>query len=180
MYVIKGVAYGLKDVQNMGEEHGRVELSTISITSQVNLADPLLLDSEDRLITRHRNSNQLVGYPSPQKLRSFYDSLTSFEELRGDLFSVGMVALQLVYLDQDVSVLYTNPNPSYRNYTIDFERLNKMIDSILDQRVRQAIGVLTSMDSRKRMGIFEMLRSMPIDENRVGLLNPEERSGKNQ
>jgi len=24
MYIVKGVAYGLKDVQNMGEEHGRV------------------------------------------------------------------------------------------------------------------------------------------------------------
>ena len=65
-----------------------------------------------------------------------------------------MVALQLFYLNEDVCVVYTNPNPSYRNYTIDFIRLNKMIGSILDQRVRQAIGILTSMDSKKRMGIY--------------------------
>jgi Cys-tRNA synthase (O-phospho-L-seryl-tRNA:Cys-tRNA synthase) len=84
-----------------------------------------------------------------------------------------MVALQLVYLDQDVSRVYSNPNPAYRNYTIDFERLNKMIDSILDQRVRQSIAILTSMDSKKRMGIFELLRNIPIDENKVSLLNPE-------
>jgi len=155
-------------------------LSTISITNEVNLSDPLLLDAEERIITKHRNSNQIYGYPSPQKLKSFYDSLTSFEELRGDLFSLGMVALQLVYLDQDVSIVYSNPNPSYRNYTIDFERLNKMIDSILDQRVRQAVGILTSMDSKKRIEIYELLRNVPIDDNRVKLMNPEERYGKNQ
>jgi hypothetical protein len=57
MYVIRGVTYGLKDVQNMGEEHGRVELSTISITNQVNLSDPLLLDSQDRLTAKNRSSN---------------------------------------------------------------------------------------------------------------------------
>lgn len=118
------VAYGLKDIQNMGEEHGRVNLSTICATNDIVLKDNLFLDVEDRVVNKNRSSGQIEGYPSPQKLKSLYDSVTSFEEMRGDLFSLGMVALQLLNLNEDISALYVNPNPVYRNYSIDLQRLS--------------------------------------------------------
>jgi len=79
MYIIVSVAFGLKDIQDMGEEHGRVNLSTICVTNDVVLRDNLLLDVEERVMNKNRSSGQIEGYPSPQKLKSLYDSVTSFE-----------------------------------------------------------------------------------------------------
>ena len=62
----------------MGEEHGRVNLSTICVTNDVVLKDNLFLDAEERVVLKNRNSGQVEGYPSPQKLKSLYDSVTSF------------------------------------------------------------------------------------------------------
>lgn len=39
--------------------------------------------------------------------------------MRGDLFSLGMVALQLYYSREDIKALYLNPDPRYRNYKIN-------------------------------------------------------------
>lgn len=90
-----------------------------------------------------------------------------------------MVALQLYHLNEDVSVIYYNPNPSYRNYTIDFDKLNKMTDSVHDSRLREAISILTNMDSKKRLAIYDMLKNGPSDMNKLNVVNPEEKNGKN-
>lgn len=97
MYVIRNVSYGLKDIQNMKEEHGKVELSTICVTNDVFLKDSLLISEEEKLTPQRKSIKTVEGFPSPQKLRTYYDSLTGFEEMRGDLFSLGVVALQLYY-----------------------------------------------------------------------------------
>ena len=57
----------------------------------------MILEEEIKLEPERKSRNNIDGYPSPQKLKSYYDSLSGFEELRGDLFSLGLVALQLYY-----------------------------------------------------------------------------------
>jgi hypothetical protein len=81
----------------MKEEHGNIDLSSICITNDVFLKDPMMLEEEMKLQPERKSTNNVSGYPSPQKLKSYYDSLSGFEELRGDLFSLGMVALQIYY-----------------------------------------------------------------------------------
>lgn len=44
--------------------------------------------------------------------------------MRGDLFSLGIVALQLFHTHEDIKVLYANPDPRYRNYKIDLSLLS--------------------------------------------------------
>ena len=94
-------------------------MNTICITSDVFLKDSLLLEEEEKLNPRRKTVRGVEGYPSPQKLRSYYDSVTGFEEMRGDLYSLGLIALQLYYPREDIKALYTNPDPNYRNYKID-------------------------------------------------------------
>ena len=77
-----------------------------------------MLDGEERALPDRKSLGPISGYPSPQRLKSYYDSLSNHEELRGDLFSLGMLALQLIYLNENVTDLYVNPNPTFRNYTI--------------------------------------------------------------
>ena len=91
------------------------------------------------MIPKIRNNEKIEGYPSPQKLKSLYDSVTSFEEMRGDLFSLGIVALQLLNINQDMSMLYVNPNPTYRNYSIDLQRLGELVRNVHHSTLRQAI-----------------------------------------
>ena len=114
-------------------------MSNICVTNDVVLKDNLFLDAEERVIVKNRNSGQIEGYPSPQKLKSLYDSVTAFEEMRGDLFSLGLTALQLFDLNEDISMLYVNPNPVYRNFSFDLQRLHQLVKSILHAPLRNAI-----------------------------------------
>jgi hypothetical protein len=43
-YIIRNVALGLKEVQMMGEEHGRVDLFSICVSKDLFLKDSLLVD----------------------------------------------------------------------------------------------------------------------------------------
>lgn len=79
----------------------------------------MILEEEIKLEPERKSRNSLNGYPSPQKLKSYYDSLSGFEELRGDLFSLGLVALQLYYATENIKSLYSSPDPKYRNYSIN-------------------------------------------------------------
>lgn len=169
------VAYGLKDIQDMGEEHGRVNLSNICLTDDVVLKDSLLLDAEEKLVHKDRRSDHIEGYPSPQKLKSLYDSITSFAELRGDLFSLGFIALQLHDLNEDVSLLYINPNPVYRNYSIDLPRLAELIGRIQNNELRNAIEILTAMETKRRMEIYSLINNLKIDEKRLPMFCDFER-----
>ena len=47
--------------------------------------------------------------------------------MRGDLFSLGLVALQMYHYKTDVSGIYKNPDPRFRNYRMDIEELNRLI-----------------------------------------------------
>ncbi len=46
MYVIQNVAYGLRDIKQWGEEHGKVDLHNISIAGNVYLKDNLMLEEQ--------------------------------------------------------------------------------------------------------------------------------------
>ena len=100
-----------------------------------------------------------------------YDSVTIFDEIKGDLFSLGLVALQLFYLNQEISMLYVNPNPSYRNYSIDMQRLASLVQSIYDFPLRNAIEILTAGEPKKRMAIYDRLTEINCNERELSILN---------
>ena len=79
------------------------------------------------------------------------------------MFSLGLIALQLFDLNEDVSLLYINPNPVYRNYSIDLPRLSELIARIKGRELRNAVEVLTAMETKRRMEIYLLLNNLKID-----------------
>jgi hypothetical protein len=52
-----------------------------------------------------------------------------------------------------------------------------MIHAIPDYEIRHAIEVLTNMESRKRTSIYELLKSMRIDDRKLLMLNENTSNG---
>ena len=73
-HVIERVAAGLNDIREMREEYGCIDLGTIFVDGDVKLKDPILMKEALSGI----KGKKLRGYPSPQKLYTFYDTLSSF------------------------------------------------------------------------------------------------------
>lgn len=60
----------------MKEEHGNINFRTVLIDNDVKIKDPFLVREEDALINKSKKVN---GFPSPQKLYTLFDTLSSFE-----------------------------------------------------------------------------------------------------
>jgi hypothetical protein len=56
-----------------------------------------------------------VGYPSPEKLYSNYDIMKQFDDYPSDLFSVGVIGLEMYYLDSNIKEFYV-PDSGYSSY----------------------------------------------------------------
>lgn len=67
--------------------------------------------------------SKIQYYPSPQKLYTLFDTLSNFEEHTSDLFSLGILALQLYYPQQNLLNLYKHSSSSYLNCSIDLNQL---------------------------------------------------------
>jgi hypothetical protein len=91
----------LKDIRDMGEDYGNVRFSNILVNDEVKLKDIILISEEDHhfenMTEKNKKIKKIKGFPSPQKLYTYFDSLTHFEEFTADLFSLGIVALQLYF-----------------------------------------------------------------------------------
>lgn len=66
--------------------------------------------------------------------------------------------------------LYSNPDPRYRNYTINLESLHNKIQNIPFFKLRNAIEILTNFDSKKRLEIYDFLKGVSADPNRLTML----------
>ena len=115
--------------------------------SDVLLLDPIIVESDHDLANRNDKAGWQPGdgFPSPQRLRTYYDTLTSSEELRGDLFSLGIVALQLHYPLHDMHALYTNLDPRFCNYKIDLNALAFLVNGVTQQPLQNCLQILTSL-----------------------------------
>ena len=113
----------------MKEDYGCVNFNNIVVDGEVKLKDPFVVREEESWLRRFK---KIQGFPSPQKLYTLFDSLSSFEEHASDLFSLGMVSLQLVYLHETLSQLYKNTNSHYLNCAIDMNQLRNYVVNIRD------------------------------------------------
>lgn len=114
----------IKEIQ---EDCGGLNLSSVVVSDEVRLKDPMIIKEEQFHLKKLK---KLQGYPSPQKLYTFYDSLSVFEEYTSDLFSLGILALQLIYPHQNLSGIYKNVNSSYLNCSIDLNELKAYINGV--------------------------------------------------
>lgn len=75
-------------------------------------------------------------------MREYYDCLINFDEYSSDLFSVGIVALQMVHLERDMKQIYTIKNPQYDNNQINFRLLHELVHGVKDGVVKEWIRTL--------------------------------------
>jgi len=102
-------------------------LNNIVIKGKVMLKDNFLVKEEERDYYQFSNSKKIKGYPSPQKLYDCFDTLTGLEQFPADLFSLGVVALQLYYPLMTIKEIYINKNPQYENNKVNFELINSLV-----------------------------------------------------
>lgn len=62
----------------------------------------------------------MQGYSSPAILLQQIDSGMNVDLLKEDLFSMGVIALQLLNLDIDVKSIYKNKSKTFQNARVDF------------------------------------------------------------
>ncbi len=74
-----------------------------------------------------------------------------------DLFSVGLVALQMLNLDVSIKSIYQSKNKKYQNVRIDFEILSFYIGNIKYQPLKQWIATLLHQNSEERLKIFSLI-----------------------
>ena len=96
-FVVFNVCQGLKDVKIMQDCHGNVTMRSIIVDRDVLLSDPIVEEIEHQELSSYRKT-KIHGYPSPAALFNRIDTGMNLDNLKEDLFSVGMIALQLVNL----------------------------------------------------------------------------------
>lgn len=97
----------------MREGHGNVNMHFILIDKQVKLEDPIVVEIDQIEMIQAKSSN--IVYPSPSRLLSRVDSGMNIESFCEDLFSLGMVALQLYFPFENIKKVYKNKNTAYQN-----------------------------------------------------------------
>ena len=127
--VVRSVCLGLKEIKNLGQQHGDIVMENIIVNTKITIVDPLYLE-KDSQANGIRQSKRIKGFPSPQKLINYFDKLSNFEQFYADLFSLGIVALQMYFVGNDMSNLYKNKNPTYCNNSLDVSLLNSFLQLI--------------------------------------------------
>lgn len=94
--VIRCIAKALKYLQSLGEAHGSLDLTSIIVQGSIYLKDPIFASREQEEDACTRRA--ALTFPSPQQLREHYDVVLTLGGFYSDLFSLGVVALQMCYL----------------------------------------------------------------------------------
>ena len=108
MSVIYAVSEGLGELKKVGEGHDAIDMNAIVIKKNILIKDPLLNKYQEKNKMHTKPIvNRIQGYPSPQKLFSMMDAII-YDQHKSDLFSLGVVALQMCYIDTNIREIYTN------------------------------------------------------------------------
>jgi len=94
--VIRSIGKALEYLHNIGEAHGNINLASIIIQGSIFLKDPIFSSKEQDEDSHPKRT--APTFPSPQKLRECYDVVLNSGAFYSDLFSLGVVALQMCYL----------------------------------------------------------------------------------
>lgn len=92
------------------------------------------------------------------------------DKFKEDLFSVGIISLQLLNPEFNIKAIYQNKNRKYENPKVNFEMLRNLVNSIQHRPLREWVAVLIHQTSEERLKIYPMIERGSIDRNRVQLL----------
>jgi hypothetical protein len=69
-----------------------------------------------------------------------------------------------------VHSVYTNLDPRYCNYKIDLNALSGFVERVREQPVRDVIVTLTSLESKQRLNVYEIMKDIKLDVQKVNIL----------
>ena len=131
------------------KEFDQMSLESLNIdprSGRMNLKDPWL--SEHHHSDEH--SHLMLGYPSPEKLRTAYSAKT--EEVNmfmSNLFSVGVICLELKRLEFADGVYSKKKEVSY-------EEVARRVEEIRDLRLRQGVAMLLDGNPLERKKVYQV------------------------
>ena len=101
-------------------------MKTAVVGSNVMLIDPIVLEGSLEV----SKPTKVDGYPSPAVLFNMVDNGMRVDRCKEDLFSVGVIALQLLNLEHDIKQIYKTKNRSYHNMKINYELIGTYLSRI--------------------------------------------------
>ena len=63
----------------------------------------------------------------------------NIDRFKEDLFSIGVIALQLLNMDIDIKTIYKSKNQTYSNAKVDYDIIYSKIDKIRAEPLKQWI-----------------------------------------
>lgn len=76
---------------------------------------------------------------------------------------MGILALQLIYPQQNLSLLYKNTNSKYLNCSIDMNELKAYVNGVTEEPLRSFVLVLTDEHPNKRREIYRLIDRRSIN-----------------
>lgn len=168
--VIRSVGNAVEYLHNIGEAHGSINLASIIVQGSIYLKDPIFASKEQDEDSHPRRA--APAFPSPQKLREHYDVVLNLGDFYSDLFSLGVLALQMCYLERDIRrEIYRPKQAAYLNWSIDFARTQQLLGGLPSLSLRQSIQVLLSPEEIPRGMIFSLNSQVQINPKALKLLS---------
>jgi hypothetical protein len=105
-------------------------------------------------------------------LREHYDVVLTLGGLYSDLFSLGVVALQMCYLETDMGrEIYRPRQAAYLNRRLDFDRIEELLASLPSPTLSQWIGALLSPEETPRRKVYSLFDEVQINPKTLKLLS---------
>lgn len=102
-------------------------------------------------------AKKIVGYPSPAILFNQYDSGLRIDKFKEDLFSVGIIALQLLNPELNIKSVYQNKSRKYENPKVNFEMITQLVNSVRHRPLQQCLATLLHPSSEERTTIYSRI-----------------------
>jgi hypothetical protein len=74
-----------------------------------------------------------------------------------DLFSIGVIALQLLNMEIDIKNIYRSKNNSYSNAKVDYDFINSKLDKIRAEPLKQWVSILLNPNSEQRLYVYKTI-----------------------
>jgi len=89
-----------------------------------------------------------MSYPSPEKLSTAYGSkLNTYDEFSSNLFSVGVIGLEIYYLEF-VESIYS------KKKDVNLEEVRSRVKKFKDEKLRRGVECLLNVNPSERKKIY--------------------------
>lgn len=94
--------------------------------------------------------------------------MSNFEEFTSDLYSVGLIGLQLYHLESNIKDdVYSGGHTHYYNSRINQENLQMLSFMVEGQPLKDWISTLLNQEPNRRLNIFEKIEGYQVDDRQV-------------